>query len=104
MAQSRDTYHDKPGKTFPINDYHLLRGKGNAREKLATLTPRVLARFKRDNLGCRQRPIYFKKVNHRHDCAGSQVGRTIVIICFGMYLCEIRDIPQVIPELSNKIL
>ena len=97
------TYHDKVGKVFPIHDHHPLCGKGNFREKPAALAPRVLARFSGGDLACRQRPVYFKKANHRHDCVGSQVGRTIVIVRFEVYMREIKDILQVVLELSDKI-
>jgi len=46
----------------------------------------------------------FKKANHCHDRVGSQVGRTIVIICFEMYMRKMKVIPQVILELSGKVL
>jgi len=30
IQEPSGTHHDKVGKVFPINDHHLLRGKGNA--------------------------------------------------------------------------
>lgn len=102
--QTIDTYHDKVGKVLPVHDDHPLRSKGNTREKFATLIPRVLARCSGGNPACRQRPMYFEKAGHRYDRAGSQVGSTIMIICLEMRLREIKDIPQVILELSDKIL
>lgn len=104
MIQIINTYHDKVGKVFPVHDDHLLRSKGNAREKFAALTPRVLAGCSRGTPACRQRPMYFEKAGHRYDRAGSQVGSTIMIICLEMCLREIKDIPQVILELPDKIL
>ena len=64
----------------------------------------MLAHFNRGSLACCQCPIYFKKADHRHDRVGPQVGRTIVIIRFEMSMREIKDILQVILELSDKIL
>ena len=48
--------------------------------------------------------MYFKKVDHRHDRVRSQIGRTIVIARFVVYMREIKDILQVILEFSGKIL
>lgn len=104
MMQTINTYHDKVGKVLPVHDDHPLRSKGNTREKFATLTPRVLAHCGRGNIACCQLPVYFEKAAHRHDRTGSQIGSTVMIVRLGMCLREVKDIPQVVLELSDKIL
>lgn len=48
--------------------------------------------------------MYFEEAEHRHDCIASQVRRTILIPLFYMYMRQVEDILQVVPELPDKFL
>lgn len=62
------------------------------------------AHCNRDNLGSRQSPMYFKKVEHGHDRVAPQVGRTIMVNFLEMDMREVSNILQVTLELSDEIL